>query len=85
MAMDVRRLVQQLGQNKVLNPEITLGQLLNVEGIGLHDPGGVASDYVAAWDHYVVICGARVQTLGDIGPMAKSIRASLGSGAGQPW
>lgn len=89
MAMDVRRLAQQLTANKVLNPEISLSSLLNIEGIGLHDPGVAADNYVAAWDHYVVICGARAQGIGDVGPIAQSIRSALGSpgvsSQGHPW
>jgi hypothetical protein len=57
-ASAVSALARQLHDSKLLNLEASLESVLSMGGLDTLDPGGTRADYVIAWEHYVVVCGA---------------------------
>jgi len=63
---DIERLAIELDDNKIINLDTPLRELLRPQGIGVIDPTNPLSDNVIAWSDYVLITSGKTSPLQDL-------------------
>lgn len=75
---DVEKLASQLADAKMLNTDISVKELLKIDGVGSVDRASKVASYAVAWDHYVVVCGLDPGRVVELPAIAQSVQKSFG-------
>ncbi|MEL7005784.1 MAG: hypothetical protein AAFN93_24100 [Bacteroidota bacterium] len=72
--LNTEEVMQQLHDQRIINLDAPLRDLMKPEGIGIVDPNGPVSDNVIAWSDYVLITSGKPNSVEEIRGIAKSLQ-----------